>query len=183
MLRRNLLVRFGPNRVRNTPISESVFLGSGGRNNVQYDVPKAGAQGHVPKSWEAIPIGRSILRLKGDDVTVVSVGVGVHRSLEAAAVLEAEGISLEIIDLRTIAPIDKSSVCDSVSKTGRLVVVDEDYESFGLSGELAAISLEEGIRFKYGRVCTQSTIPYARDMEDHTLPNVKRIVSMVKKII
>jgi len=62
-------------------------------------------------------------------------------------------------------------------------VVDEDYESFGLSGELAAVALEAGLTFQYARVCTQSTIPYARHLEDETLPNVKRIVKAVEQLV
>ena len=62
-------------------------------------------------------------------------------------------------------------------------MVDEDYEGFGLSGELAAVALEAGIMFKYARVCTQTTIPYARDLEDETLPNVKRIITACEKMV
>jgi pyruvate dehydrogenase E1 component beta subunit len=69
-----------------------------------------------------------------------------------------------------------------VGRTKRLVVVDEDYESFGLSGELAAIALEESLSIKYARVCTRSTIPYARELEDETLPNVKRIIEACMKL-
>ena len=107
---------------------------------------------------------------------MVSVGVGVHRCLEAANALEAQGISVEVIDLRAVAPLDRKTIVDSVGKTGRLLVVDEDYQGFGLSGELAAVTLEAGIPVKYARVCTEDTIPYAREKENETLPNVGRIV-------
>ena len=158
------------------------FLGSGGRSTFQYDLPTKGAQGPVPKIWKPLPIGNAMLRRKGDDVSLISVGVGVHRALEAAKILEIEGINAEVIDLRTISPLDRTTVCESVSRTGRLVVVDEDYEAFGLSGELAAILLEEGISMKYGRVCTQRTIPYARHLEDQVLPNTERICAKAKEL-
>ena len=70
-----------------------------------------------------------------------------------------------------------------MSRTHRLLVVDEDYEGFGLSGELAAVILEADIAFKYARVCTQTTIPYARHLEDETLPNVARIVEACEQLM
>jgi pyruvate dehydrogenase E1 component beta subunit len=151
------------------------FLGSGGRRNIEYDVPAQGTRGPVPRKWEPLPIGKAALRREGTDVTVVSVGVGVHRAMEAAEILEKEEISAAVLDLRTVAPLDKTTLCEMVAQTGCLLVVDEDYEGFGLSGELAAVVLEANIPFKYARVCTQTTIPYARSMEDHILPNVERI--------
>jgi pyruvate dehydrogenase E1 component beta subunit len=151
------------------------FLGSGGRRTVQYNVPAEGARGPVPHKWEPLPIGKAVLRREGNDVTLVSVGVGVHRALEAAEFLEKEGVTASVLDLRTVSPLDKAALCEAVARTGHLLVVDEDYESFGLSGELAAVVMEAGIPFKYARVCTRTTIPYARSMEDQILPNVERI--------
>jgi pyruvate/2-oxoglutarate/acetoin dehydrogenase E1 component len=159
------------------------FLGSGGRRTVGYDVPPDGARGPVPLKWRPIPIGQAVLRRRGADVTMVSVGVGVHRALRAADRLESEGISAGVLDLRIVSPLDRSSLCEAVSETGRLLVVDEDYEGFGLSGELAAILLEEGVPVKYARVCTQTTIPYARCLEDRALPNVERICAQVRKLV
>jgi pyruvate dehydrogenase E1 component beta subunit len=159
------------------------FLGSGGRRTVEYDVPAEGARGPVPRKWEPVPLGQAVLRRAGEDVTLVSVGVGVHRALEAADALGEEGISAGVLDLRTISPLDKATLCEVVAQTGRLLVVDEDYESFGLSGELAAVVLEAGIPAKYARVCTQTTIPYARHLEDQTLPNVARIRAGIDQLI
>lgn len=116
-------------------------------------------------------------------MTIISVGVGVHRALEAADILKEGGISAGVLDLRTIFPLDKAAICEAVAQTGRLLVVDEDYEGFGLSGELAAVVLEAGIPVKYGRVCTRTTIPYARHLEDQTLPNVERIQAGVKQLV
>ncbi len=158
------------------------FLGSGGRRTVQYDIPEAGRQGAVPEKWEPLPIGKAALRRPGSDVTLISVSLGVHRALEAAQTLEAEGISAGVLDLRTVSPLDKAAICEAVSQTGRLVVVDEDYEGFGLSGELAALLLEAGIPCKFARVCTKTTIPYARALEDQTLPGKERICASVRKL-
>jgi pyruvate dehydrogenase E1 component beta subunit len=159
------------------------FLGSGGRSTVEYDVPAAGTRGSVPRRWEPVPLGKAVLRRTGGDVTLVSVGVGVHRALEAAKSLADEGVSAGVLDLRTVSPLDKTALCAAVALTGRLLVVDEDYEEFGLSGELAAVVLEAGIPFKYARVCTRKTIPYARHLEDQTLPNVERIRAAVVEIM
>ena len=103
--------------------------------------------------------------------------------MQAAETLQKEGISTEVLDLRTVAPLDRAALSGSVSKTGRLLVVDEDYEGFGLSGEIAACLLEAGLPFRYGRVCTQTTIPYARSLEDQALPNVGRIVAKARELI
>lgn len=159
------------------------FLGSGTRRTVQFDIPAEGAKGAVPEKWEPLPMGKAVLRRAGGDVTIVSVGVGVHRALEAAEALGSEGISAGVLDLRTVSPLDKTAVCEAVAKTGRLLAVDEDYEGFGLSGELLAVVLEAGISCKYARVCTPATIPYARRLEDQTLPNKKRIYSSIKQLM
>jgi len=159
------------------------FLGSGGRSSVHYDVPPDGAKGPVPQKWEPVPIGKAVLRRAGDDVAIISVGVGVHRALEAAHILAKEGISVSVLDLRTVSPLDKTAVCEAVSQTGRLLVVDEDYEGFCLSGELSAVALEAGLSCKYARVCTQATIPYARHLEEQILPNRERICAGVRRLM
>jgi pyruvate/2-oxoglutarate/acetoin dehydrogenase E1 component len=158
------------------------FLGSGARKTVQYDIPSEGRKGLVPQKWEPLPIGEAILRRSGDDVTMISIGVGVHRALEAAQWVEPEGISAGVLDLRTITPLDKNAICREVARTRRILVVDEDYESFGLSGELSAILMEAGINCKYARVCSKSTIPYARHLEDQVLPNTNRIAMSLRQM-
>jgi acetoin:2,6-dichlorophenolindophenol oxidoreductase subunit beta len=152
------------------------FLGSGGRKTVTYDVPAEGTCGWAPDTWESLPLGTAAVRRAGSDLTIVTLGVGVHRALQAAAILERQGISAAVVDLRSVSPLDKVTLCQEVGRTGRMLVVDEDYEGFGLSGELAAVALEAGLVFKYARVCTQTTIPYARELEDQTLPSMERIV-------
>ena len=158
------------------------FLGSGGRDTVSFDVPADGAGGSVPDLWQPIQLGQALLRRPGSDVTIVTLGVGVHRALQAAGELERQGLSAGVLDLRSVSPLDRQAVCQQVGRTGRLLVVDEDYEGFGLSGELAAVVLEAGLTCKYARVCTQTTIPFARRLEDETLPNVARIVASCRKL-
>jgi pyruvate dehydrogenase E1 component beta subunit len=128
-------------------------------------------------------LGQAISRREGSDLTIVGVGVGVHRALEAAKLLRKHGVSAGVLDLRTVSPLDRESICEAVSETGKMLVVDEDYAGFGLSGELAAVVLEAGISARYGRVCTQDTIPYARALEDEVLPNVGRIVTAAMQLV
>ncbi len=158
-------------------------MGIGGRSTVSFDVPEQGIEGEVPDKWEPIPLGKLNKMKEGSDITLVSVGVGVHQSLEAARVLEEKGISAEVLDLRCIAPLDIEGIKNSVGKTEAVLVVDEDYKNFGLSGEVCAILLEEGLSFKYGRVCTENTIPYSRELEEQTLPNTKKIVDKTIEIL
>jgi pyruvate dehydrogenase E1 component beta subunit len=159
------------------------FMGSGGRESVRFDVPAAGARGPVPDRWEPSPLGEAALRRQGSDLTIAGVGVGIHRGLEAAGVLEEEGVSAAVLDLRSVAPLDREAVRDSVAETGRLLVVDEDYRDFGLSGELAAVLAEAGVEFRYARVCVEGTIPYARDLEDEALPNTTRILRAARELL
>ncbi len=160
------------------------YLGSGGRTNVSYDIPTSGARGPVPDSWGPLPLGTSALRRQGDDLTMVSLGVGVHRAVEAADRLAAEGgAEASVIDLRGVCPLDREAVCDSVRRTGRLLVVDEDYCDFGLSGELAATVMEAGIQAGYARVCVEDTIPFDRRREEQALPSVDRIMEAADQLL
>lgn len=159
------------------------YMGSGGRSNVDFDVPPEGASGSVPEKWSPAEVGRASVCRKGSDLTLVSVGVGVHRCLEVAAELDREGVSTGVIDLRWISPLDRETVAAEVRTTGRLLVVDEDYREFGLSGELAASLLESGVLHRYARVCTEQTIPYARSLEDQVLPNVGRIHAAAGRLL
>jgi acetoin:2,6-dichlorophenolindophenol oxidoreductase subunit beta len=159
------------------------LMGIGGRKAVHFDVPAAGARGLVPDRWQALPLGQSVLRREGRDLTIVSLGVGVHRALEAAEMLQTQGISAGVLDLRTVAPLDGEAVCAAVRQSGRLLVVDEDYQRFGLAGELAALVLEAGLSARYARVCTEQTIPYAHPLEEQTLPNRQRIIAAARRLL
>ena len=159
-------------------------MGTGGRTTVSFDVPENGKEGEVPDQWKPLPFGEGNILRRGNDVTLVSLGVSVHRCIEAAEFLQtSRGISAEVIDLRWVSPIDIEMIHESVLKTHRIIVVDEDYKQFGLSGEICAQLTEKDLDFKYRRVCTESTIPYNRILEDETLPNVQRIVKAVEEIV
>ena len=157
------------------------YMGTGGRENVIFDIPKAGVEGEVPDRWKALPMGKANYVQKGSDLTLISLGVSVHRCVEAAEILAKENISSEIIDLRWVSPLDTKTIITSVSKTKRVIVVDEDYLQFGLSGEIAAILAERNdLICQFGRVCTEFVIPYNRHLEDNILPNVDRILEQAR---
>src|SRR5580698_2982530 len=104
-----------------------------------------GQKGHVPKEEYLIPFGQADIKKPGDDVTLVALSQMVHRSLQAAALLEKEGISVEVIDPRTLVPFDKETILRSVAKTGRLVIVDEAYAACGVSAEIGAIVASDAL--------------------------------------
>ncbi|MFW9951215.1 MAG: transketolase C-terminal domain-containing protein, partial [Candidatus Thorarchaeota archaeon] len=158
-------------------------MASGGRTTISFNVPENGLDGEVPDKWEPIPFGKLNQVKEGNDITLVSLGVGVHRSIEAAKILEEKGISTEVLDLRCVVPLDIEALKNSVEKTKALLIIDEDYKRFGLSGEICATLLENEMSFKFGRVCTETTIPYSRELEDQVLPNTKRIVKEAQKIL
>jgi pyruvate dehydrogenase E1 component beta subunit len=157
------------------------WMGGSRREEVTFDVPVGGAEGDVPDPPPPVPIGRAATVREGDDLGLVSLGIGLHRCLEAAEELAADGVEAAVMDLRTVAPLDRASVTDLARRTGRLLMVDEDYTAGGLSGEVAATIGDVPARF--ARVTTESTIPYARDREEAALPNVARIVSAAGQLL
>jgi pyruvate dehydrogenase E1 component beta subunit len=159
------------------------FLGRGGRATVSFDVPAAGACGPVPEVWRPLALGEAVSLRDGDDMVFISLGVGVHRCLDAAAQMAADGIAVEVIDLRSVAPLDEKAVCEAARRTGRVLVVDEDYLRFGLAGEIAAILMAADIKTRFGRVCTSETIPFDRRREDNTLPSVARILAQAHALL
>jgi 2-oxoisovalerate dehydrogenase E1 component len=139
---------------------------------------------HVPEEPYTVPIGRARIAREGKDVTVITAGLMVHYALEAAEKLRGEGIDVEVIDLRTIKPLDKETIVGSAKKTGKVLVVDEDYLSFGLTGEIAAILAEEGANAKYRRIAVPDVpIPYSRPLEQYVIPSTDRIVNAIKELV
>lgn len=158
------------------------YLGGASRSGVEFDVPADGAVGDVPDPVLPVPLGSAVVRRPGDDLALVSLGVGVHRCLQAAEVLADDGVEAAVLDLRSVAPLDRDAVTRLARATGRVVVVDEDYTRGGLSGEIAAVLAEDGVDATYARVTTEGTIPYARRLETATLPNVSRILTAARSL-
>ena len=145
------------------------------------------ATGPVPEDPYTVPIGKAVVAREGTDVTVVTISLSVHRALDAAEQLEKEGISAEVLDLRSLVPLDREAILDSVRKTHRLLVVDEDYKSFGMTGEVITTAVEGA--FDYldappARIAIPDVpIPYSRVLEQFVLPDADKIVAGVKSLL
>lgn len=161
------------------------YLGGDSRTTVDFSgiVPAAGAKGDVPTPVEPIAFGKARIRRSGSDIALISVGVGVHRCLEAATSLAADGIEATVLDLRSIAPLDHDTIVDVARRCERVVTVDEDYLRGGLTGEIAAILMQEGVSCGYRRVAVETTIPFAPKLEHNTLPNTDRIIRACRELI
>jgi len=141
----------------------------------------------APDEDYAVPFGQAVIRRPGSDVTVVATSLMVHRALEAAAELEREGASLEVIDPRTLVPLDREAILESVRKTGRAVVASEDVSTCGVSAEIAALIADQALFSLLApvrRVCTPDTpIPFAPAMEAAVLPSAGKIAAAVREIL
>lgn len=147
-----------------------------------------GSTNEVPEESYAIPFGQAKVVREGSDVTIVTLSQMVQKSLIAAARLADEGISVEVLDLRTIVPLDRDSVLKSVARTGRLLIADEDYLSFGLSGEIAALVAENldtvALRAPVRRLAVPDVpIPFSRPLEQAVIPQVDSIAAEVRALM
>jgi len=134
----------------------------------------------------AVDIARAAVRRVGDDITLITYGGSLWKTLSAAEALEGESISAEVIDLRSLRPLDDEAILNSVRKTRRAVIVDEGWRSGSLAAEICA-RIVEGAFFELdapiGRVCSaEAPIPYARHLEEAAIPQTPRIVAAVKSI-
>ena len=147
-----------------------------------------GSTNAVPEAQYTIPFGEACVVREGSDVTIVTLSQMVQKSMLAADQLATEGISAEILDLRTLVPLDRAAVLASVAKTGRLLVADEDYLSYGLSGEIAALVAEnlDTLRLKapVRRLAVPDVpIPFSRPLEQFAIPQVDNIVASVRGLM
>jgi pyruvate/2-oxoglutarate/acetoin dehydrogenase E1 component len=144
-------------------------------------------EGEVPKEEYTIPLGSAETKKEGTDVSIVATLYMVHKALSAAKELEHEGISAEIVDPRTLTPLDKKTILKSVKKTGRLVIVSEDCKTAGVSAEIAAIVAEEAIDYldaPIKRVAELDTpIPFSPPLEQYVIPDEKAIIKAVKEVV
>ncbi len=144
-----------------------------------------GAIVHVPEEEYEVPLGKAAIAREGTDVTLVGLTSGVHIALKAAKKLEEEGVSAEVVDLRSLVPLDRDAVIESVKKTGRLIVIDEDYHSYGMTGEIIATVAEQGVEMKAApqRVAYPDIpIPFTRPMEQWALPNEDKVINAFKQM-
>ena len=133
-----------------------------------------------------LPIGKARIMREGSDVTIVSYSIGVALALEAAEQLAAEGIDAEVLDLRTLRPLDREAVLTSLAKTNRVVVAEEGWPTCSIASEIAAICMEDGfddLDAPVLRVCNEDVpLPYAHNLEKAALIDASRIVAAVKKV-
>lgn len=141
----------------------------------------------VPDEPYAIPLGRARVRREGTDVTVVAVGHLVHDALAVAGSLEEEGISVEVLDPRTLLPLDRELLRASVAKTGRLVVLDDSNRTCGYAAEIAALVAEEmwdALRTPVIRLTRADVpVPFALPLERYVLPSAERLADAVRRLV
>jgi pyruvate dehydrogenase E1 component beta subunit len=141
-------------------------------------------KGPVPEAPYAIPLGRADIKRSGSDVTVVATQSMVHRALAVAAELESEGVSVEVIDPRTLVPLDEEAILESVARTGRLVVAHEACKRAGFGAEIAAMVSERGLDLLDApivRVAARNVpMPYNDRLELATIPSREDLLSGIK---
>lgn len=158
-----------------------VFMFHKGLQGMGWLGTEPGATVATPKESYTVDIGKAKVVREGTDVTIVGLAMGVHDALKAATILEGENVDAEVVDLRSLVPLDRETVIRSVAKTGRLIVVDEDYQSYGVTGEIIATVAEHDVSMLKAspkRVAYPDVpIPFARHMEQFCLPNAEKIVN------
>jgi 2-oxoisovalerate dehydrogenase E1 component beta subunit len=140
----------------------------------------------LPAGEYTIPIGKAAIRREGTDLTIISYAAMAHTSMEAAAMLEKEGISAEVIDLRTLMPLDRDTILASVKKTNKLLIVHEDTRTGGIAGEIAAVVCESAFEDLDGpitRVTALDTpVPYSPPLEERYLPNAEKVAAAAREL-
>lgn len=143
--------------------------------------------GHVPEEAYTVPLGKAKVVREGTDVTIVGIQMTTVQAQEAAKKLEQDGISAEIIDLRSLVPLDKETMLNSIKKTHRLLVVDEDYLSYGMTAEIAALAAEQALYdldAPVKRIAIPDVpIPYSRSLEQFVLPSAEKIYNEARKLV
>ena len=148
-----------------------------------------GRKGPVPEDDYAIPFGQADIKRQGNDVTVVALAWLVHEALAAAEELDKEGVSVEVVDPRSLVPLDRQAIRHSVQKTGRLVIADEAGPTAGFSAEVAAVATEDAATFArlkapVKRVCAlQVPIPYSPILESAVFPDRQRIIAGIREVL
>ena len=141
----------------------------------------------VPEEPYLVPIGKAAIARQGGDLTVATISANVGHAMEAAAALAGEGIGVEVIDLRSLVPLDDELVAASVARTGRLLVVDEDYLSFGMSGEVVARVIErlgpQAVRAVARHALPDVPIPAARSLDEVVVPGTASITRAIRDLL
>lgn len=140
----------------------------------------------IPKDDYIVPLGKARLAREGRTISVVTYGAMVHAALEAAQQLEADGIDLEVVDLRTLYPIDEETVLNSARRTNKIILMHEDTRTLGLGAELAAIIAEKAFEFLDAPLvrltAPDSPVPYSPPLEEAFLPSAMKLVEAARKL-
>jgi pyruvate dehydrogenase E1 component beta subunit len=144
-------------------------------------------EGHVPEELYSIPFGKGVVRRLGKDVTIVGISYMVIEALRVAAQLQEKGYDLEVIDLRTLKPMDEQIILNSVKKTGRLIIVDTDWVTGGVTAEIAAIVAEKGFEYLKAPIkrvgWPDVPVPASYVLEEAFYPGAEQIINAVKEIV
>ena len=144
------------------------------------------AKGEVPDGEYIVPIGEADIKRTGSDVSVITYGTGVQWSLEAAQMLANDGYEAEVVDLRSLLPLDRETILNSVRKTGKALIVHEDTLTGGIGGEIAALISENAFEYldaPIRRVASLDTpVPYAPTLEEYFLPNTNKVYAALKQL-
>ena len=143
-------------------------------------------RGEVPDEEYTLPIGKADVKRTGQNITVVTYGLMLHYCLEAAQQVEQEGIDVEVVDLRTLRPLDTDTILNSVKKTGKLLIVHEDNLTGGVGAEVAALAADQAFEYLDGpirRLCGPDvpTMPFAQTLEDAYMPNTEKIAEALRQ--
>ncbi|HIN35049.1 MAG TPA: alpha-ketoacid dehydrogenase subunit beta, partial [Dehalococcoidia bacterium] len=144
-------------------------------------------RGEVPDEEYTLPLGKADIKRVGSHVTVVSYGLTLHYCLEAAEELAGEGVEVEVVDLRTLSPLDTKTILESVAKTGKLAIVHEDNITGGVGAEIAALAAGQAFEYLDGpvtRICGPDvpTMPFAQTLEDAYMPTSDKIADGLRKL-
>ena len=144
-------------------------------------------RGEVPEGDYTIPLGVADVKRQGTDITIVSYGLTLHYCLEAAEQVSGESVSVEVVDLRTLTPLDTETVLESVKKTGKLLIVHEDNITGGVGAEIAALVAEQAFEYLDGpisRLCGPDipTMPFALNLEEAYMPDTEKVVQALRKL-
>jgi 2-oxoisovalerate dehydrogenase E1 component beta subunit len=144
-------------------------------------------KGQVPDEYYVIPFGKADIKREGTDITAIAYGLMLHETLNAAELLAGEGISVEVVDPRTLNPLDKETILNSVKKTGKAIIVHEDNLTLGLGAEIAAIIAGEGFEYLDAPVMRLAgpdvpAVPFSRPMQDFFMPNADKIAAGIRQL-
>ena len=144
-------------------------------------------RGEVPDEEYTIPIGKADIKKQGNDISVITYGLMVHHCLEAANTLENEGISVEVLDLRTVRPIDEEAVLDTAKRTGKILVVHEDNKALGVGAEVSAIISESAFEYLDGPITRLAgpeipAMPFSPPLEEMYMINTEKILRAIRQL-